>query len=433
MQKTQPNIVCDPKQLITACRVCASKNLKPAVDLGFQPWCNHFLKKEEIGTEPFYPLRVVFCMDCRTPQLDYTIPKEIMFGKHTYLSGVTKTLSEHFKSVTEEIDKRHFKNLSKKSVLDIGSNDGTQLKHFKNLGYDVVGVESAETPAKLANEAGIPTIHNFFNLDLAKKLNRKFDAINAAGVFFHLEELHSACDAVKLLLAPDGVFVVQFLYMKQIVEHMAFDQIYHEHLLYYNLKNIETLLNMHGLSVFDAYLAPVHGGSMIAFATHQGKKIPSAALTAYIKEEEDHKSNEYSTYQLFSDNIKKKKIEVLAYLENARSQGKRIFGMGAPVKGNTLLNYFGVGPEYIECLVEKNELRRGLYAPGSHIPVVIEKELKELPDIYYFLAWNFKKEILANNQHLLEKGVELYFPVDPDKDSYIPSSADTSADLKASH
>ncbi len=410
-----PNLVCDPAQLLKRCRVCDSENLEMAIDLGFQPWGNHFLRKEEIGTEPFYPLRVVFCMDCRTPQLNYTIPKETMFGQHTYLSGVTRTLSEHFKSVAEKVDEKFFKNTPGKSVLDIGSNDGTQLKYFKALGYDVLGVDPAETPAKLANEAGIPTVHDFFNLASAKKMGRKFNVINAAGVFFHLEELHSVCDAIKEVLADDGVFVVQFLYMKSVVENMAFDQIYHEHLLYYNLKNIETLLNRHGLSLFDAYFEPIHGGSMIAYATRQGRKNPSSELAAFRNEETEHESNEFSTYLRFAENIKKRKEEVLAYLADAKKRGKRIFGMGAPVKGNTMLNYFGVGTDYIECLVEKNELRRGLYAPGSHIPIAIEKELTELPHIYYFLAWNFKKEILANNQFLIDKGVEFYFPVDPDR------------------
>lgn len=410
---TDKNIVCELERLIKNCRVCDSTDLKLAIDLGFQPWCNNFLKKEEVSKEPFYPLRVIFCMECRTPQLDYTVPKEIMFGEHTYLSGITKTLSEHFKSIAEEVDNRFFEDVAVKSALDLGSNDGTQLKHFKALGYEVLGVESASVPAQIANDAGIPTVHAFFNLESARKLGRKFDVINAAGFFFHLEELHSVCDAIKEILADDGVFVVQFLYMKRIVENLAFDQIYHEHLLYYNLKNVETLLNLHSLSLFDAYLSPIHGGSMIAYATHKGKKNPSPKLAAFIDEEIKDKSNELSTYVKFAEDIKEVKKKNLEYLGAAKKQGKKIYGMGAPVKGNTLLNYFGVGTDYLDFLVEKNELRRGLYSPGSHIEIVIEKELKELPDIYYVLAWNFKKEILANNQHLIEKGIEFYFPVNP--------------------
>lgn len=395
------------------CRVCDSTQLELAVDLGSQPWCNHFLKPEEVGQEPYYPLRVLYCHDCGTVQLDYTVEKEIMFGDHTYLSGVTKSLSEHFRQVALEIDERFFKDQTQKSVLDIGSNDGTQLKHFQALGYEVLGVESSKTTAKIANDAGVPTLNDFFNLEVVKKLDRKFDAINAAGVFFHLEELHSVTEGIREALAKDGVFVVQFLYMKRIVENLAFDQIYHEHLLYYNLQTIEVLLNRHGLAMFDAYLAPIHGGSIMAFVGHQGSRPVSDRLQAMRQAEKEAKSNEFQTYLEFAQRIEQMKGENLAYLEQAKQSGKSIWGFGAPVKGNTLLNYFGIGTQYLDHLVEKNELRRGLYSPGMHIPLKIERELTTLPDIYYVLAWNFKREILANNQALIEQGVEFFFPVNP--------------------
>ncbi|MGK7945141.1 MAG: methyltransferase domain-containing protein [Microcystaceae cyanobacterium] len=395
------------------CRVCDSTDLELAIDLGQQPWCNHFLKTEEVGKEPYYPLRVLYCHQCGTVQLDYTVKKEIMFGDHTYLSGVTKSLSQHFKTIAEEIDQRFFQDQPQKSVLDIGSNDGTQLKHFQSLGYEVLGVESSVTTAKIAQEAGVPTLNDFFNLEVVERLNRKFDAINAAGVFFHLEELHSVTEGIREALDENGVFVVQFLYMKRIVENLAFDQIYHEHLLYYNLKTVEILLNRHGLALFDAYLSPIHGGSMIGFVTHKGKKEQSERLKTLLKAEIEDQANEFETYIKFAERINQMKLENLAYLDLAKQENKTIWGFGAPVKGNTLLNYFGIGQQYLDCLVEKNELRRGLYSPGMHLPIVIEKELTELPDIYYVLAWNFKKEILANNQHLIDQGVEFYFPVNP--------------------
>lgn len=396
------------------CRVCDSVNLAPAVDLGLQPWCNNFLKKEQIGREPFYPLHVVYCHECGTAQLDYTVKKEIMFGDHTYLSGVTKSLGEHFRSIAVEVDDRFFKNVSGKSVLDIGSNDGTQLKHFQQLGYEVLGVESSKTTAKIAQDAGVPTRNAFFNLETARDIGKKFHAINAAGVFFHLEELHSVTDGIRESLREDGVFVVQFLYMKRIVDNLAFDQIYHEHLLYYNLRPLQRLLDRHGLAIFDAYLAPIHGGSMMAFVSHKSLNLaPSARLQEMVAAEDRDGSNEYATYLKFAERIKEFKVRNLAYLHAAKAAGKRVWGFGAPVKGNTMLNYFGVGPDLIECLVERNELRRGLYAPGSHIPIVIEQELKTLPEIYYVLAWNFKREILQRNQALIEKGVEFFFPVNP--------------------
>jgi SAM-dependent methyltransferase len=398
---------------VRECRVCDSKDLELVVDLGMQPWCNNFLREDEIGKEPFYPLHVVYCHNCSTSQLDFTVKKEVMFGDHTYLSGVTKSLSDHFAAVAEDLDQQFFAGRSEKSVLDIGSNDGTQLKHFQRLGYEVLGVESSKTTAEIANRAGVPTLNAYFNLETMAGIGRQFDAFNAAGVFFHLEELHSVCEAIKAGLKHDGVFVVQFLYMKSILENLAFDQIYHEHLLYYTLKTIEVLLNRHGLAMFDARLAPIHGGSIIGYVGHAGSRAPSEQLLRMRAEEEQSGCNSITAYRDFADRVKEMKEENLRFLERARAAGKRVFGMGAPVKGNTMLNYFGVGPDLIPCLLEKNTLRRGLYSPGMHIPILIEDEVNDVPDIYYVLAWNFKNEILNRNKKLVEQGVEFFFPVDP--------------------
>jgi SAM-dependent methyltransferase len=395
------------------CRVCDSINLVPVINLGDQPWCNNFLRKEQVGKEPYYPLRVLYCQDCQTSQLDFTVKKEIMFGDHTYLSGITKSLSDHFSRVASQVDEDFFCNRIDKLVLDIGSNDGTQLKHFQDLGYEVLGVESSLKTAQMANEAGIPTLNAFFNLETMHEINKKFDIINASGVFFHLEELHSVCKAIREGLKQDGVFVVQFLYMKSIMENLAFDQIYHEHLLYYTLATIERLLNRHGLEMFDAYLAPIHGGSIIGYIGHKGFRPPSENLRAMRHEEIESGCNEIQAYQEFDRKIQIMKNTNLEYLKKARLEGKSVFGFGAPVKGNTLLNYFNIGPDLVSCLVEKNELRRDLYSPGMHIPIVMESEVSAPPDVYYVLAWNFKNEILSNNHKLIQDGVEFYFPVNP--------------------
>jgi len=400
------------------CRVCDSLRLDPVIDLGQQPWCNHFLRQEEIGKEPFYPLKVVHCADCETAQLDFTVPKETMFGDHTYLSGVTRSLSQHFEQVAHEVNQRFFSQHPDKTVLDIGSNDGTQLKHYQKLGWKVLGVESSKGTAQRALEQGVPTQNVFFNKTNAKALGGPFQVINASGVFFHLEELHSVADGIRSCLAPDGVFLVQFLYMQKIVENGAFDQIYHEHLLYYNLKTLERLLQRHGLTCFDAYLAPIHGGSMMAFVQHRDGPHPSTGREKAILAEEERKgSNRKDWYLNFAQRIAQMKRENIEILGERKSREKRIYGMGAPVKGNTLLNYFQIGPATIDCLVEKNELRRNLFSPGMHIPIRMENEIKDPPDVYYVLAWNFKHEILKNQASLLSQGIEFLFPVDPDRAS----------------
>jgi SAM-dependent methyltransferase len=387
--------------------------LELVIDLGEQPWCNNFLTKNQIGTEPFYPLRVVYCHSCHAAQLDFTVKKEIMFGDHTYLSGTTKALSKHFSNLAWEVDSLFMADKKEKSILDIGSNDGTQLKYYHALGYDVLGVESSKTTAAIAQKAGIPTLNTFFNRETMRNIGKKFDIFNAAGVFFHLEELHSVCEGIREGLKEDGIFVVQFLYMKTIMENNAFDQIYHEHLLYYTLETIETLLGQHGLSMFDAYLAPIHGGTIIGYISHKGKREVSSRLIDMRDKEKSDKCNDINVYHDFYKRIKQMKTANLVYLHKAKDSGKKIYGFGAPVKGNTMLNYFGVGPELIQYLVEKNTLRRGLYSPGMHIPLLIEDELAEWPDIYYVLAWNFKNEILLNNRDLIDAGVEFYFPVNP--------------------
>jgi SAM-dependent methyltransferase len=399
------------RSLAMQCRVCDSNQLELVLDLGQQPWGNHFLTESMLGKEPFYPLRLVYCLKCYTAQLDFTVPKETMFGNHTYLSGITQSLSKHFRQIAQIVDQRFFSATTTKSVLDIGSNDGTQLKHFQDLGYEILGVESSEMTAALANQAGIPTLNAFFNQQIVSQLNRQFDCINASGVFFHLEELHSVCQAIKDLLTRRGVFVVQFLYMKNIMENCAFDQIYHEHLLYYTLETIEKLLNRHGLALFDADWSPIHGGSIIGFISHTSVRDASTRLNQMRLEEEKSNCNSLVTYQQFAQRTTQVKQENLRLLKQFKEMGRRVYGLGAPVKGNTLLNYFGVGPDLIECLVEKNNLRRGLYAPGSHIPIVIENDLQQHPDVYYVLAWNFKDEILKNYKKLIDQNIEFYFPV----------------------
>ncbi len=393
------------------CRICKSSSLRLVIDLKNQPWGNHFLLKEQVGKESSYPLKLVYCENCQTSQLDFTVKKEIMFFDHTYLSGVTKTLANHFKQIAYEVDETFFKDQKEKNVLDIGSNDGTQLQFYQDLGYEVIGVESCKKIADLANQKGIFTFCKFFNLDTAQQINKKYDVINASGVFFHLEELDSVTEAIKKYLKKEGIFVVQFLYMKSIMDNVAFDQIYHEHLLYYTLQSLDRLLKKFDLEMFDAKLSPIHGGSIIGFVTHKEGKKKTDRLLQLQKEEQLSQCNAFTCYEKFAKNVKKLKEKNVNQLMSWKNQNKRIYGFGAPVKGNTLLNYFGINSQILDYLVEKNNLRKGLYSPGMHIPIILEQEIKKHPDIYYVLAWNFKEEILKNNQSLIEKGVEFYFPI----------------------
>lgn len=395
------------------CRICDGKDLRLALDLGDQPWGNHFLKKDELGREPRYPLRLLHCAKCQAAQLDYTVSKEIMFKNHTYLSGTTATLRNHFAETAQYVDHHFGHSLAQRSVLDIGSNDGTQLQEYQRLGYDVLGVESCHKIAQRAVASGIPTVADFFNLETAQNLERKFGIINASGVFFHLEELHSVTEGIRECLAPEGIFVVQFIYMKQIIANTAFDQVYHEHLLYYTLASIEHLLQRHGLASVDAYCSPVHGGSIILFVRHHNLAQVSERLTAMRALEAREHTNDFATYAAFAHRTTELRTRLMAYLEKAKATGKTIYGMGAPVKGNTLLNYCGINTRYLDYLVEKNPMRAHLYSPGMHIPILLENEVLRQPDIYFVLAWNFKNEILNRYADLLHQGVEFFFPINP--------------------
>ncbi len=397
------------------CRICDSEKLELVFDLGLQPWGNNFLKIEELGKENFYPLELLFCKDCNLSQLSHTVKKEIMFSDHTYLSGMTSSLSNHFKDLAIYINKHFNKKNVKKNILDIGSNDGTCLKHFKDLGWDVLGVESSKKISNIANKNKIKTLNDFYNFNCAKKIGQKFDFINASGVFFHLEELHSVTKGIKYNLNDKGIFIIQFLYMSQIMKNVAFDQIYHEHLLYYNLETLQNLLNMHNLKIFDAYLSDIHGGQMIAFVSHKDIYKTTERLNNLFMEEKKKNSNQITSYYEFSKQAEKLKEKNLNFIESSLQEKKTIFGLGAPVKGNTLLNYFGINKNMIKKLLEINDLRRNLYAPGSHIPVIMEKDELEVPDIFYVLAWNFKEEILKKKSKLVEQGVEFYFPIEAKK------------------
>ena len=195
------------------------------------------------------------------------------------------------------------------------------------------------------------------------------------------------------------------------MENIAFDQIYHEHLLYYNLSTLNNLLNQYDLEIFDAKLHKIHGGQMTAYIGKKNKHKKTKKLLEYEKKELIEKVNDFETYMSFKNQIELLKITNQEFVNNALAQNKVIYGMGAPAKGNTLLNYFEFNKTQISKLVELNPLRKNLYSPGSHIPIELEKEIKVLPDIYYVLAWNFKDEILSNNKKLIEKGVEFYFPI----------------------
>ena len=392
------------------CRSCSSTNIELILDLGMQPWCNDFLTEDRIGKENTYPLRLNFCGDCELLQLDYTVPKETMFGDHCYLSGMTKTLINHFYEVAEE-NVKQFNMRPNDLVVDIGGNDGSQLLQYQKAGVEnVLNVECAKRVSAISEENGVKTINEYFNRECAEKHvgEKSVKLYNASGVFFHLEELHSVIDGIKYSLRDDGVLIVQFMYAGTMVEKLNFDTIYHEHLCYYTLRSLNNLLAPYGLEIFDAYYSEIHSGSVIAKITHVDGEL-NAKTDRFVELLERDKKYTIEAFKNFATTIENQKGSLKNTLEEFKGQHKTIYAYGAPAKGNTLLNYFGIDNTLVDKAVEINELKVGNYLPQSHIPITMEDK-EDLPDYYLLLSHNFADEIIKKNKDIIAQGVKFIIP-----------------------
>jgi len=388
------------------CRFCGSHQVEAFIDLTDQPHCNRLIPPELADRdEPRFPLRAGFCRVCTGVQIDHTIPKESMFSNYPYVSGTTKTLPAHFADTSRRlVDSYHIAPGS--LVVDIGSNDGTWLKQYEPFGLEVLGVEPASNVSALANAAGVRTWTRFFNEETASKILReagKAKLVTAAGVFFHLEELHSVCRGIKMILDDDGVFCVQAIYLGGMLENVAFDQIYHEHLCYYTLRSLNFLLKQHGLEVFDVSVVRIHGGSLEAHVGHIGARPIKDSVAKLAREETTRRYGEIETYQAWAKNVWKLRDDLVATLKDFRSRSQTIYCYGAPAKGATLLNSFGITTDLVDLAVEKSPLKFGKMIPGVRIPIVDEAAVPR-PDAYLVLSWNFIDEFLVKEADYLRNG-----------------------------
>jgi 2-polyprenyl-3-methyl-5-hydroxy-6-metoxy-1,4-benzoquinol methylase len=382
------------------------------LNLGDQPHCNRLIPPSRMmEREPFYPLRVGFCHDCTLVQIDHTIPKENMFADYPYVSGTTSTLVRHFNETSERLVSTYGLR-DGDLVIDIGSNDGTWLAQYQPFGIRVLGVEPAANVARIAAEQGRPTLNRFFNEETAEiilKQHGPAKLVTAAGVLFHLEELHSVIRGIRQLIDPDGVVVVQAIYLGGMVENLAFDQIYHEHLCYYTLRSLKQLFALHGLEVFDVRLVPIHGGSIEVHAGAHGARQVKSTVSDFTEMELEKRFDEIETYRTFSDRILALQEDLLAQLRSLRSEGKTVWAYGAPAKGATLVNSFGIGTDLVEKAVEKNPMKVGHAIPGMRIPIIAEGH--GAPDVYLVLAWNFLAEFLGKERGFLEAGGQFLVPI----------------------
>jgi len=392
------------------CRSCNGEKLNVILDLGNQPWCNDFLTEERLGKENTYPLRLNYCEECELLQLDHTVPKETMFADHCYLSGMTKTLINHFYEVADE-NVKQFDIKPNDLVVDIGGNDGSQLLQYQKAGVNnILNIECADRVSKISREKGINTITEYFNRDCVEKYigEKSVKLYNASGVFFHLEELHSVIDGIKFSLKDDGVLIVQFMYAGTMIEKLNFDTIYHEHLCYYTLQSLNNLLAPYDLKIFDAYYSEIHSGSIIAKITHIDG-VFDVETERYLELLGRDRKYTIEAFKEFAKTIEAQKGYLRDTLEAFKAEGKTIYAYGAPAKGNTLLNYFGIDNTLVDKAVEINEMKIGNYLPQSHIPITLEDK-NDLPNYYLLLSHNFADEIIKKNQDIIKQGVKFIIP-----------------------
>jgi len=381
------------------CRSCKGSSLQKVISLGSMPPANAFLKKEDLNSkEPSFPLEVYFCKNCGFVQLVDIVDPELLFRNYVYVSSTSPVFIQHFRELAGKIVS-NFKLPKNSLVIDIGSNDGILLRPFKDMGMRVLGIDPAEKIAEIATKSGIETMPVFFNSDVARGIAKnkgKAKLVCATSVFSHVDNLDEFLDGVNELLDDDGIFLIEVYYLKELLEKNLFDTIYHEHLSYFTAKTMSALMERKGLELFDAEVTDTHGGSLRAYVQKKnGTHQISKSVNELIKKEDENHLNDLDTYIKFSHKIDSNKKALLELLKKLKSQNKRIVGYGAPAKGNTLLNYFGIGPDILDYIVDDSSWKQGLYSPGMRIPVVSAEHLsKQKPDYIFILAWNFAKPIM---------------------------------------
>lgn len=399
-----------------SCRICGKTRTAKFLSLGPTPLANSFLTRDQLSQrEARFPLDIVFCDQCGLVQLDFIVPSEVMFRNYIYVSSTSQTMSTHFDAYANEIVTR-FMAPPEYMAVEIGSNDGCLLAAFRKRGRRAVGVEPAANLAALANAAGITTVNDFFCERSARALRDREGTANVIignNVLAHVANLQDLVAGLDLLLRPDGIAVFEVPYLVDLLRKDEFDTIYHEHLSYFALRPLQRLFESQGLCVFDVKRLPVHGGSIRVYVakSRAGMQI-EPAVSDLLQLENLEQLDSFRTYQNFAVRVDKMKQELLTLLSGLKTAGKTIAAYGAPAKGNTLLNHFGIGTDLVDFIVDRNPYKQGLYTPGTHIPVLgVDRLLEEQPDYVLLLAWNFADEVLEQQRLYLDRGGKFIVPV----------------------
>ena len=396
-----------------SCMNCRGGRLTQFIDLSDQPNGNVFLKLEELSGEEYFPLAMAVCDDCFQVQIQEFPPVETMFRNHPYISGVSKPVVEHFGVLAQHIIEK-FDLSSDDSVLDIGANDGSLLECFKTSGIGVIGVDPSENTALLAQNKGIEVVKAFWGVGAARQLNQrglKIKVITATAVFYHMKDIHDFIKGLVEIMQDDSVFCAQCVDLLDILRLNQFDHLYHEHTMIHALEPLIRLFRVYGLKVIDFENWNIHGGSFVIYVAKEGANYGVSSRVEERRELEMVSGlQRIETYKNFAKRIHRNKDSLVHLLKKSRTEGKRIVALGAPLKGSTLLNFCGIGPELVECAVEVNPLKVGRVTPGTHIPVIHEDALDFVPDYYLCLAWNFREFFIQKYESHLNAGGGIIFP-----------------------
>jgi hypothetical protein len=384
---------------IRHCQVCGAEPLNSVLFLGYIPPVNTMPEIGSVAVEqPSYPLEMLRCTGCGHVQIGLEVPAEILFPySYPYLSGTTRILRENFADLYREC--ADVIALAPDSlIVDVGSNDGTLLKNFLTGGHRVLGIEPSQAGA-VAREQGIDTLTAYFSRETARQVLEKYGkarVITAANVFAHITEPHAVVDAITDLLADDGIFVSESHYLLPLIETLQYDTIYHEHLRYYHLGALDHLLRRHDLEIFRIKRLPTHGGSIRVYAARDGERPIDRSVTQQFAAEDRAGITDGSALGSFRKRVVASKLALMAMLDGIKRAGGRIYGIGAPSRASTLINYVGLDDGILDCVLEVSSSHKlGKYVPGTRIPVLDEKKLfEDQPDYALLLSWHIADELI---------------------------------------
>lgn len=384
------------------CRHCNAELRLTLIDLGSAPPSNAYLSEQALRKpEKWFPLRVLVCTECWLVQTeDYAGAEELFSADYAYFSSFSTSWLQHAENYAERMAER-FALTGASHVVEIAANDGYLLQYFKSRGIPSLGIEPTAGTAAVARTKGVEIVEDFFGTRLALTLvsqGRQADLTAANNVLAHVPDINDFVSGFTLLLKPGGVATFEFPHLMRLIADNQFDTIYHEHFSYLSLTAVLRIFEKNGLQVFDVEELPTHGGSLRVFAQRldSGCYRVSDAVDEMLAREATNGMKSEAYYARFQEKADKVKDDFVSFLLEARGTGKRLIAYGAAAKGNTLLNYAGVRPDLIPCVVDRNPVKQRQYLPGSRIPIVDESCIVSgKPDYVVILPWNIREEVMV--------------------------------------